>query len=455
MKIHRYIIIFLYTGIHLFGCQYSGLSEVYEESNRKIKLAAVSQLGPTTATISWECSSDSEGSILYGKIGIEHSLTSLTKAKFHSMTLSNLESFTSYIAIVSCGKVDVARSVPIFFKTLISDFPNRTRGIWIIGGIGSDARPIAEVDLFDPVEQKWYPSITNLPTARAYASVISHKGKIYVIGGLEKRGASFVVSKKVDVFDPYTDNWTQKSDLPTGSQGAIVASIGDDIYIIGGTTTTDMTTGTILNTVLKLSPSLGANGTWFSLVSSSAIFQRIDMAGCSFEGSILYTGGRLFSSGVSFANSDGFTPALNSTTQFSEPSINLARHGAAAACVKPEPTDTYPTDSQWFAVIGGSTGVTTEQPVGAITPSNRTDFYQLGSGVFSPGPILPASIYYPASEASYETRKLYVFGGAISINIPTNDVYVIDLQNPINGTWSSSLSMPRLRYAHKAIRIDR
>nr|WP_318838314.1 galactose oxidase [Leptospira yasudae] len=439
------------------NCQNSPLSNIHDAENSKVILAVVSQLGPRSATVSWECSSSQPGSVVYGKGGIESGAVSMQDAKIHSMVLKNLESDTDYVAYVSCSSsLEGLEGVPLAFKTWVSDFPNRTRGLWLVGGIGADANPVSQIDFFDPVTSTWYPAVTSVPTPRAFANVVSHKEKIYVIGGLEKQAGIYVASKKSEVYDPYTDQWKTFADLPTANQGGVIASVGEEIFIIAGTTTTDMTTGTILNTVSRFYPGIGPTGIWQSYTSLTAIFSRVDMSGCGLNGSILFTGGRFTNDGSSQATSDGYVPSVNSTTSAGEPSINLARHGAGAACVKPLNSDPYPTDPEWFAVIGGSTGTSTAQPVGSITPSNRTDFSQIGSGVFTIGPILPVSVYFPATQASYETRKLFVLGGASALNIPTDTVYSIGLQNPIASTWTlDSQKMPRARYAHKAIRIDR
>ncbi|AGS80494.1 kelch repeat protein [Leptospira phage vB_LalZ_80412-LE1] len=70
--------------------------------------------------------------------------------------------------------------------------------------IGADASPVSEIDFFDPVTSTWYPAATSIPTPRAFANIVSHKNKIYVIGGLEKQGINYVASKKTEVYDPYT-----------------------------------------------------------------------------------------------------------------------------------------------------------------------------------------------------------------------------------------------------------
>lgn len=93
------ILIFILTFVFL-NCLNSPLSNIHNAQNEKVNFAFVSQIGPRSATISWECSTSLPGSILYGKSGFESVVTSLENSKIHSMTLPNLESNTDYLAFV-------------------------------------------------------------------------------------------------------------------------------------------------------------------------------------------------------------------------------------------------------------------------------------------------------------------------------------------------------------------
>ncbi|HMV44768.1 MAG TPA: kelch repeat-containing protein, partial [Leptospiraceae bacterium] len=54
-------------------------------------------------------------------------------------------------------------------------------------------------------------------------------------------------------------------------------------------------------------------------------------------------------------------------------------------------------------------------------------------------------------------RRLYVFGGATIVNVPTSTVYWIDLSNPSTGPWNTvtTTTMPVPRFGHTAILINR
>ncbi|TGK42277.1 Kelch repeat-containing protein [Leptospira andrefontaineae] len=447
------VFIILFISKYFCFCTAAGLSEILGEESARAEFAFVAKLGPNSAVLSWNCSKVSKGT-MYTSEGI---IPSTQSSKTHFSEWKNLNANTSYKVILTCGSQKIEEGSILEFTTWISNDPPKTRGIWILGGIGNDGLPIKEVDLFDPVTDIWYSSITNVPSPRIFASIVHHKNKIYVIGGMENVSGTYVSSSKVEVYDPYTNIWETKSSLPSGSIGAVAGSIGGEIYILSGSNSTDMTNGPVFNTILKFYPELGINGQWISFSSASTIFNRVDMSGCAINGVIFYTGGRTYNSGSANSSTDGFAASANTTTSFSEPSLGESKHGAASVCILPSSQDPFPADGVYFAVIGGSTGSgNVFQPATSIIPTNRTEFYQLGSGSFSLGPSLPASIYFPAVQTSYETRKIFSFGGASSINIPENTVYSLDSGNPLGSAWvTHSSPMPRRRYAHKAIRIDR
>lgn len=66
------------------------------------------------------------------------------------------------------------------------------------------------------------------PSARHEASFVEHKGKLYLIGGRR--------INPVDVFDPATQTWEQKSKTPIELHHFQAVSLGDAIYLIGAMT---------------------------------------------------------------------------------------------------------------------------------------------------------------------------------------------------------------------------
>jgi len=56
-------------------------------------------------------------------------------------------------------------------------------------------------------------------------------GKIYAIGGEKKYGT---LTRAVEVYDPATDTWTKKANMPTGRDVCAVDVVDGLIYLIGG-----------------------------------------------------------------------------------------------------------------------------------------------------------------------------------------------------------------------------
>jgi len=327
------------------------------------------------------------------------------------------------------------------------------RGIWILGGMSSGSI-VGQVDLFDPVANIWYASVTTIPTPRTNAGIVSNNGKIYVIGGL----IGDVAQSLVEEYDPYLNSWRTMASMPFSLQGFIVASVGNDIYAIGGSLTAYMDSGTLPPFQLyRFTPGIGSNGTWAIIVSSTALFARSDMAGCSIDGLIFMFGGRYFDIGTAFATGDAYVVAANTTTTLGETDLTQARHGMATACYRPIPSDPFPSDMKALIAVGGSTSSDISQPVGAIAPSNVFNYYQpLTNGMYA-SPVFPISIYGAAAEISYVNRKLYVFGGSTVINTSTKKVYSIDLANPpIPSSWQPEIQdMPITRVGHTAVILNR
>jgi len=112
--------------------------------------------------------------------------------------------------------------------------------IYVIGGWTSesdpDARVLSTVEEYDPVTNTWTRK-ADMPTARGdmVGSSPVVDGKIYVIGGYG--GVSLVSptgSPTVEEYDPATDTWTRKADMPTPRWSLATCAVDRKIYAIGG-----------------------------------------------------------------------------------------------------------------------------------------------------------------------------------------------------------------------------
>jgi N-acetylneuraminic acid mutarotase len=105
--------------------------------------------------------------------------------------------------------------------------------IYVIGGKTdfSDYSSVNEV--YDPLTDTWEKK-TSMPSARAYLDASVVDGKIYLIGGKMSPNYPWPDSDENYVYDPTTDSWTTKSQMPSVNQGYATAAIDGKIYIQGG-----------------------------------------------------------------------------------------------------------------------------------------------------------------------------------------------------------------------------
>lgn len=438
-------------------------SNVLEEGDRaenpSLEWVIVPQTTDTSANVLWKCNTSVEGYLRYQTIdGRESWMTSFLPSDMHILTIAGLPSNNIVGYQVFCGLKESGIGPLLSFTTNSNLSDIWLRSLWVVGGTGSNKEFISDIDVYDPIEKRWYPNVARIPTPRSNSHIVSHNNKIYIIGGILQNGANLSTTNIVEVYDPFENTWQTLNPMPSPLQGGVVGSIGDSIYLIAGSTTTDMTTGTIFDNVFRLQPEIGTAGTWSNYSSSTAIFPRVDMAFCSYEGSIYFTGGRFYQNGNPQATSDAYIPSANSNTGKIEASISLARHGSASACYRPSPNDPASGDPSTMFVAGGSTSVDITQPVSSNIPTNRFEFSILGtqSNSFTVGSNIPESLYYPAMEVSYKLRKLFLMGGATEINLPVATMYSLDLSNPTANSWIPlETNMPKARYGHRIVILNR
>ncbi len=130
--------------------------------------------------------------------------------------------------------------------------------IYVIGGATSepDCYALSTVEEYDPVTDTWTRK-ADMPTARCdfVGSSAVVDGKIYVMGGDIWDGGWITIST-VEEYDPATDNWTMKSDMPTARWCVATCTFDGKIYAIGGYPTVGYTA---LTTVEVYDP---ATDTW-------------------------------------------------------------------------------------------------------------------------------------------------------------------------------------------------
>ena len=90
------------------------------------------------------------------------------------------------------------------------------------------------MDEYDPATDIWTRK-ADMPSPRLYISTSSMDGRIYVIGGAISPVAAPL--SIVEEYDTASDTWTRKPDMPTARMLLATVAIDDRIYAIGGSVT--------------------------------------------------------------------------------------------------------------------------------------------------------------------------------------------------------------------------
>ncbi|MBN1247499.1 MAG: hypothetical protein JXC32_07555 [Anaerolineae bacterium] len=119
--------------------------------------------------------------------------------------------------------------------------------IYAIGGVGG----LTKVEVYDPETNSWT-ARADMPTGRVLLSTSVVEGKIYAIGGNTSSWGKDLAA--VEAYDPETDTWTRKADMPTARSTLSTNVVGGKIYAIGGSETLDFDNLITLATVEVYDP---------------------------------------------------------------------------------------------------------------------------------------------------------------------------------------------------------
>ncbi len=114
--------------------------------------------------------------------------------------------------------------------------------IYLIGGslFQNHAGPfgLSTVEVYDPQTNTWQRG-TDMPTARTNAKAAVVNGTIYVFGGYNSKDKFFQnwkMADHVEAYDPLTNIWTQKKEMPVSRFYFGLGVVAGKVYLIGGTT---------------------------------------------------------------------------------------------------------------------------------------------------------------------------------------------------------------------------
>jgi hypothetical protein len=101
--------------------------------------------------------------------------------------------------------------------------------------------PLSTTEVYDPATDTWTRK-ADMPTPRTFLSTSAVNGKIYAIGGCSVFETAFAT---VEEYDPATDKWTEKADMPTARGILSTSVVRGKIYAVGGSTAANVPLATV------------------------------------------------------------------------------------------------------------------------------------------------------------------------------------------------------------------
>ncbi len=116
---------------------------------------------------------------------------------------------------------------------LASSCPVVDGRIYVIGGSGDGIDWYSPtVEEYDPATDTWTRK-ADMPTGRYNLATCALHGKIYAFGG-SINDDPMLFSNRVEEYDPITNTWTRKADMPSDLWGLTTNVVNGKIYVLGG-----------------------------------------------------------------------------------------------------------------------------------------------------------------------------------------------------------------------------
>jgi N-acetylneuraminic acid mutarotase len=189
-------------------------------------------------------------------------------------------------------------------------------------------------------------------TARGALSATFSNGILYAIGGQQSSDIEISeIMNTTEAYDPHTDTWTSKKDMPTARHHAASAMVDGKIYVLGGRTVVDSNLANLNNNEMY-NPKTDQ---WVSLQPMPS--KRSGIAATTYNSTLFVIGGEDAGgfNPKTYRNNENFDPATGLWT--SKESLPTPRHGLSATTVR----------DQIFVIGGGLKA--------GLSVSNANDIY--------------------------------------------------------------------------------
>jgi N-acetylneuraminic acid mutarotase len=199
---------------------------------------------------------------------------------------------------------------------------------YVIGGSREEEHQdvaLATVEEYDPATDSWR-ARAPLSEVRSVAGSAAVDGKIYVFGGLQVLDIDAPVLATVEIYDPATDSWATRVNMPTPRAALGVAAVNGFIYTVGGLNYALGLLGSDI--VERYDP---AQDSWST--STSMPTPRLGLALSEADGALYATGGVGFDSAgnseVPLRTLEIYDPGSDSWSSGADMSQSRFLHGSA------------------------------------------------------------------------------------------------------------------------------
>jgi len=255
----------------------------------------------------------------------------------------------------------------------------------------------------------------DMPTGRHNFSASAVKGKIYCIGGIRFDNAgNFTILSDVTEYDPITDRWTKKADIPEPRFNHNACVINDKILVIGGADKNGLPSESVRN-IMEYDPELNK---WRK--KSDMPEAIVSPSSCILNGKIYIIGGMGLENNVGTSTVEEYDPVIDKWTRKSD--MPTARYNFCAAAV----------NNCIYAMGGMIDNNNPARTMEAYDPavdkwSRKADPITLRGGL----------------SASVVNGKIFVIGG---MDAPNDFCATVEEYDPTTDTWARKKDMPTKRY---------
>jgi N-acetylneuraminic acid mutarotase len=192
--------------------------------------------------------------------------------------------------------------------------------VFVIGGFGAGAEPVATVEVYDPVTDRWE-TRPSIPAPTHHAAAASIDGRLFVAGGYGGGRVTWTPLNTVYEYDEARNSWATRAPLRHPRGGLAMVSLGGRLHAVGGGD----------DRATALHETYDPTGDRWSDAAPMPT-ARDHLAAVAFQGRLWALGGRTSFVGTQFATVEIYDPVTNAwATGLPLP---VGRGGLAAAALR-------------------------------------------------------------------------------------------------------------------------